>query len=205
MKRKFNTAIAFTDMLFNILMGFFMLLMIALMIINPEKKKKDEISPVEIKSNVMVEIEWPGNFLSDVDLFVQLPNNEIVYFSNKDIPGAQLDRDDRGTLTDKLRMPDGSYQIIRENWEHVFITKPIPGWYTVNIVMFSMKDRGRVPVKVKVQKFKPYKLILHKREFLTYTKEEITQIRFKLDAKGMVVKTNNNFKSLLRQTEPQYP
>ena len=80
----------------------------------------------------------------------------------------------------------------------------MPGWYTVNIVMFNMMDKGRVPVKVKVQKFKPYQLILHKRTFLTHNRQEVTQIRFKLDKKGNVIKTTDDYYSLGRKMESQY-
>ena len=203
MKRKFNTSLSFIDMLFNILLGFFMLLMIALMIVNP-KKKKEETSPIEIDSDILVTIEWPGKYKSDVDLFVELPNKKIVWFHNTRMAGSHLDRDDRGVANDLLRMPDGSTQLIRENWEHVFITKVMPGWYTVNILLYEKLDRGKIPVKVKIEAFKPYRLIYMARPFLVKHREELTQIRFKLDGKGRIVQKSDKFKSLTRLVGDMY-
>ena len=182
-------------MLFNVLMGFFMLLMLALMVVNP-KAKKDSV--VKLKSNIMIEAEWDGELESDVDLFIQLPNGKIVFYNNRDVPGAQLSRDDRGSVSDKVVMPDGSVKIIKENWEHAFISKTLPGWYTVNVVLFNNRDKQTIPVKVKIQKFKPYELMYDNTINLIRSRQEKTVIRFKLNENGDIMDINDDFKSLKR-------
>ena len=179
-------------------MGFFLLLMLALMVVNPKSKSNGE-SPVKPKSQVMIEIEWPETSKSDVDLFLQVPGNKVVFYNNKEVPGAQLNRDDMGTLNDKITMPDGSVKLINENWEHILITKLVPGWYTVNVVLYSNKDRAPVPIKIKVQQFKPYKVLLSNSFQLKRRLEETTQIRFKVDARGNIVKTSDAFKRLIKK------
>ena len=198
MKRKFNTTIAFTDMLFNVLMGFFLLLMLALMVVNP-KSKSDGESPVKPKSQIMIEIEWPDTSKSDVDLFLQVPNKRVVFYNNREVPGAQLNRDDMGTVNDKITMPDGSVKVINENWEHILITKLVPGWYTVNVVLYSNKDRAPVPIAIKVQQFKPYKVLLRNNFKLKRRLEETTQIRFRVDKKGNIVQKSDVFKRLIKK------
>jgi hypothetical protein len=173
-------------------MGFFVLLMLALMIVNPKAKKED----VKLKSNIMVEVEWGAELSSDVDLFMQMPNNNIVSYYKRDVPGAQLSRDDTGVKSDKVVMPDGSISIIKENWEHGFITKPTPGWYTINVILYENRDERPIPVKVKIQQFKPYKIIYNGVVTLRKNKEEKTVIRFRLDGSGKVIDRNDNFKSL---------
>lgn len=204
--KKYNIHVGFTDMLFNILLGFFILFMLALMLVNPKKKAQEKT--LKLKSNIVATIEWPPGSAADIDIFVGLPSGKVVYFGKREADGAALDRDDRGTKNDKIRNPDGSFTIIRENWENVFIRKMFPGEYIFNVVLYhkpnskiiNIRRPEKTPVKVKIQRFRPHQLIYQKRVFLKDSMEEKTIIRFKVDKKGRIKDKSELFESLLQKT-----
>ena len=53
-KNKFSSAIGFTDMLFNILVGFSFLFIVAFLLIRPDAKKED----FERKAEYVIVLEW---------------------------------------------------------------------------------------------------------------------------------------------------
>ena len=58
---KYKSTIGFTDLLFNLLVGFVFLFIIAFILINPITKKKD----VPKKAEYMIIIEWPSMLVDD--------------------------------------------------------------------------------------------------------------------------------------------
>ena len=53
-RNKYNSSIGFTDVLFNILVGFAFLFIVAFLLIKPEAKKED----FERKAEFVVVMEW---------------------------------------------------------------------------------------------------------------------------------------------------
>ena len=184
MRRPYNTSSSFVDLLFNVLIGFFMLLLLALALIKPETNKKD----VELKAEYIVTMEWPDDNKNDVDLMVKTPLNEVVWYHHRDVKSASLDRDDLGWKNDTIILDDGSKFVIKENYEHVTIRKTFQGEYIVNIVMFRKEDSKPTPVSIKVEKLNPYRLVFAATVDLNYGGEEKTVIRFKVDSKGNVIR-----------------
>lgn len=184
MRRRFNTTSSFLDILFNILLGFFVLLVLTVTLVNPPTKKGD----IELKAEFLITMTWPDKSLDDVDLLVKTPSSKRpVFFSNRDIKGASLDRDDRGLKSDTLRMSDGTVHRVYENWEHVSIRKMVAGEYIVNALMYHKIDRRVTPVVIKVEKLNPYKLIYSGTMKLRKTRDEKTAVRFRIDKKGKLV------------------
>lgn len=182
MRRPYNTYKSFIDLLFNVLIGFFMLLLIALALIKPEVNKKE----IELKAEYIITMEWPNENRDDVDLMVKTPLKQFVYYGHKDAKSASLDRDDMGDIHDKLVLEDGTVVLIKENWEHVTLRKALQGEYVVNVLMFSKRDPGPTPVKVKIEKLNPYRLVFSTTVNLHHTQQETTILRFTMDSKGNV-------------------
>jgi hypothetical protein len=160
-----------------------MLLMIAIVLVRPEAKDGD----IQLKAEFLITMEWDGDDNSDVDLFVKLPNKEIVFYGRSDAPMASLDRDDQGSINDSLISGDGARLLIKENWEHITIRKSVPGTYVVNVLMFHKRFAGKTKVSVKIEKLNPYRLIHVGSVDLNESGDEKTILKFKIDSSGNVV------------------
>lgn len=183
MRKSYNTSGSFVDLLFNMLMGFFMLLLIAIALIKVETSSKD----IELKAEYMITLEWPNGNKDDVDLLVKTPQNQIVFYGNRDIKSASLDRDDLGARNDTIILEDGTKVVIKENWEHITLRKALAGEYIVNVLMFSKRDKLPTPVKVKIEKLNPYRLIYSTTVDLYSRRQEETILRFTIGSNGDVI------------------
>lgn len=196
--RKLNIASSFNDMLFNILIGFFFLFMLAFIMINPVSKKHD----VELKAEYLITAEWPNGNKDDIDLIVITPDKKIVFYGRPNVAMASLDRDDRGALNDTIRLSDGTIIKVEENWERVSVRKMAKGEYIVNIKAYTHVNREPTPVKVKVEKLNPYRVIYSDTVVIKKAKQEETAIRFTLNNKGEVIETSTvkiNARQFLRR------
>jgi len=182
MRRPYNINNSFVDILFNVLIGFFMLLLIALCLIKPEINKKE----IELKAEYMITLEWPNDSKDDVDLLVKTPMKQFVYYGNRDVKSASLDRDDRGALNDTMTLEDGTVIEIKENWEHITLRKTLKGEYVVNAMMFNKLDKTETEAKIKIEKLNPYKLIYSNTLKFNKSREEQTVLRFTVDSNGNV-------------------
>ena len=68
---------AFIDLLFNVLIGFVFMFILAFLLINPISKKKD----IEEKAEYVITMTWPKHLDDDLDLWLETPDNKIVYLS----------------------------------------------------------------------------------------------------------------------------
>ena len=66
---KYKSTIGFTDLLFNILVGFAFLFIIAFLLIKPEAKKKD----FDRNAEFVIIMEWDKEAKGDIDLYVEDP------------------------------------------------------------------------------------------------------------------------------------
>ena len=73
---KYKSTIGFTDLLFNILVGFAFLFIIAFLLIKPESKKED----FNRRAEFVVVMEWDNDANGDIDLYVQDPTGKQVSF-----------------------------------------------------------------------------------------------------------------------------
>ncbi len=124
---RYKSTIGFTDMLFNILVGFAFLFMIAFLLIKPEAKKED----FERKAEFIVTMEWDHDAADDIDLYVSDPMGGIVSFRHPTINLMHLDKDDLGSRNDTV-MVNGRATTISINREVVTIRGYQRGEYIVN-------------------------------------------------------------------------
>ena len=166
------------DLVMLMLFGFVAIVVLLLPFINPvAKKAQDDIIP---PGNIMVEVIWPNEINADVDTWCHAPGDVPVGYSNKGGIVFNLLRDDLGSYMDPAPA----------NMEQCYSRGIMPGEYTVNLHLFSNAS-GIFPVPVTViisvkkssnkelmRVAPPFSVLLYR------TGEEITVVRFSLDAEG---------------------
>lgn len=189
-----GTFVPFTDMLFNVLLGFAFMVFIAFSLINPTAKT----GAVDVKAEFIITMNWPDNDPNDMDLYVEDPANNIVWYHSKEAGLMHLDRDDRGNYRDTITVNGRTIQNPL-NQETVTVRGIVPGEYVVNAHEFLESAPGKVPVSVKVEKLNPVATVVYygTLEF-DHKGQEETFVRFSLDENGQVSDVNTRPKSLVR-------
>ncbi len=187
-KFKFYSFDPFTDLLFNILLGFVFLFFLTILFINPITK----LGNVNLKAEYIITIEWKERLPDDVDIWVKDPNGEIVSYLKKDAGWLHLDRDDRGVINDKVSI-NGEEYTYPINREVVTLRGIIPGEYIVNLYLYDNKSNNPVDVKLIIEKVNPsLKLVYFNNITLMQNDSEMTIARFNLNSSG-------DFRSLTAQ------
>jgi len=193
--RTYGSQIAFIDLLFNTLVGFVFLFVLAFILINPVAKK----SNVEVIAEFIITTSWPDNSADDIDTWVRDPIGNIVGFKQKDRGLMNLDRDDLGRYNDTITTTNGEKIYVRQNIEHVTIRGIIPGEYIVNVHLYRRTPRHEVakkdyfeiiPVRINVEKLNPYGVVYIKEVMLAIKGEEKTVLRFTVDEDGKIIEIN---------------
>ena len=184
---------AFTDLLFNALLGFAMMFIIAFMLMSDPEQEGN----IETKAEMLITVRWPDEHPDDVDTLIEGPQGEVVWYHNRDSGLMHLDRDDRGLLADRVTM-DGKTLINPINQETVTVRALQSGEYTVNLLHYRSNYSEPLPVTVKVEKLNPEVSLVHYGKLdLRGTGDEQTAVRFRLNADGTVRGTNKLQKKLL--------
>jgi len=184
---------AFTDLLFNALLGFAMMFILAFMLI----QQPVEEGEIDSKAEMLISATWPDGHPDDVDMLVQGPQGEVVWYHNRDGDLMHLDRDDRGLLADRIEL-NGQQIVNPINQEIVTVRGLQSGEYLVNLMHYESNYAAPLPVTVKIEKLNPeVKLVFYGTRTLTGSGDEQTAVRFKLNAAGEVVGTNQLQKKLL--------
>lgn len=182
---KYKSTIAFIDILFNILIGFVFLFLIAFLLINPITKKNDIISPAEF----LIVLNWPAHLDDDVDLWMRGPNGETVGFRSREVGIFHLERDDLGFSNDKV-IHNGNEIAVKKNQETIAIRGIYPGEYIVSVMYYASYDTKNknktVPVNVEIIKINPYSIAYTQDKRLTEVGQIINFVSFRIDEQGFV-------------------
>ena len=186
-KNKYKSTIGFTDMLFNILLGFAFLFIIAFLLIKPEAKKED----FERRAEFVVVMEWDEDAHGDIDLYVEDPTGKQVSFRYHNHNFMHLDKDDLGAMNDTVVNADGSTTTININREVVTIRGIIRGEYVINGHYYSIRSYDKInkrkpviTVRVELHKVNPYTIAWVGEKEFTHRGQEETFLRFRLDENG---------------------
>ena len=192
---KYKSTIGFTDLLFNILVGFAFLFIIAFLLIKPEAKKKD----FDRNAEFVVVMEWDKEAKGDIDLYVEDPLGAKCSFRQTVANFMHLDKDDLGSANDTVVNADGTISTVKINREVITIRGIIAGEYTINVHYYSERDYSRVgnamrkkkskevTVKIELHKVNPYTIMwIGEKTFHSKGQEE-TFVRFRLDKDGTVL------------------
>ena len=184
---------AFTDLLFNALLGFAFMFIIAFVLISdPTKSGK-----IDSKAEVLITVRWPDRHPDDVDTLVEGPQGNLVWYHNRDSGLMHLDRDDRGLFADRIVL-DGVEVSNPINQETVTLRSLQPGEYVVNLLHYQANYSEPLPVTVTVEKLNPtVTLVYYGTRMLTGVGDEQTAVRFTIGGEGTVVGTNELPKQLL--------
>lgn len=184
----------FTDLLFNVLMGFTMLMFMLLLFLNPPSKKTGRI---DTKAEFIISVSWPDGSDDDVDTWVEGPDGERVWFRHPDSGLMHLDRDDRGSVNDTI-VVNGQKIVNPLNQEIVTIRGKPPGEYVVNVQNYKPAKPGMIPVVVDVEKVNPVlEVVFHGTIELNQPGEERTACRFTITPDGRVIDVNTLQKSIV--------
>ena len=184
---------AFTDLLFNALLGFAFMFFISFALI----QKPQDGGKIDSKAEFIISAEWEEYHPDDIDLIVEDPQGNIVYFQRQQAGLMHLDRDDRGTLADRI-MIDGVELENPANQEVVTIRGYMEGEYVVNLLYYKSNFIAPLKVKVKVEKINPRLEVVYFNDFfLKKIGDEITAVRFILDDKGNVLDLNQLQKPII--------
>lgn len=190
--RKYSNNWVFIDLLFNLLVGFTSLFVLAFMLINPISKEASIDPPVVLT----VEMSWNDKSDRDIDLYVRGPNGSIVYFGNKDGSYMYLDRDDLGTNNDTYTL-NGEEVVVQRNFEMVTVSQLVPGEYVINVHYFSSKGGSEI-VDVRTTNISPYKIVSD-RSVEILPREEKTIVSFYVETDGTITDVRSDLDIFLRR------
>lgn len=169
----------FRDIILLALLGFVTIVILLLPHLNPPTKVT-EATPAP--GNIVVELHWPSELDTDVDLWVQAPGDAPVGYSNRGGRIFNLLRDDLGHLNDTSDL----------NYEIAFSRGAPAGEYTVNLHLYSNTARvaevpAQVVVGIKRGADAPLRVIAKKQVKLVFTGQELTVVRFTLNAMSELI------------------
>ena len=190
--RRRSVSDPFTDLLFNALLGFTFLFLVAIMFMNPIAKK----GIIDPKAEYIITITWADNNPDDIDTWIEDPNGNKVWFRNREAGLIHLDRDDRGVVNDTININGEEIQNPL-NQEVVTVRGVVPGEYVVNLHYYASETGLPVPVTVKVSKVNPALEIVYYGETILEKKgDEKTAVRSNIDKDGKVGKISHIQKSI---------
>jgi hypothetical protein len=184
----------FTDLLFNALLTFTFLFLIALFLLNPPAKS----GIIDPKAEFLITISWPDNNPNDIDVWAQGPGGQQVWFMRPQDGLMHIDRDDRGLANDTQTL-DGIEIKNPLNQEVLTLRGRTPGEYVINLHYYKTESQEPVPVNVYLAEVNPKLKVLH---YATVTLDaegdEVTAMRFTIDGNGKVGEINKLQKSIVK-------
>jgi hypothetical protein len=191
--------IATVDVCINLVLVFAVLLKMSLLAMNVESA---ESTQKRLKSSALflIKVVWPGESDDDVDTYVSDPLSHLVFFRRLQDGLMNLDRDDTGSRSNLITLPDGRVAKSAYNEEQVEIRGLVEGEYIVNVHMY--RKSTPTPTKVIVTLYKVAEgedVQIHERVLtLTTQPQEVTAFRFTLTKNGEVADINELPRSLIR-------
>lgn len=172
----------FTDLLFNALLGFTFLFLVAIMFMNPQART----GIIDPKAEYILTVTWEDNNPDDVDVWVEDPEGQMVWFRAPEVGLLHLDRDDRGLVNDTIRI--GAEEIQNPmNQEVVTLRGVVTGEYVVNLHYYASQTGKPVDVNVRLAKVNPkLEVIYYGTVRLEKKGDEQTAFRFTIGRDGAV-------------------
>lgn len=190
----------FTDLLFNALVGFAFMFFIAFAMINPVA----ETGKIDTNVEILITMGWPDDHPDDIDLYVEDPAGNVVWYNVREGGLMHLDRDDRGQFKDILLI-NGEEVANPLNQEIISVRGVMNGEYVVNVVHYIANSVDPVSVTVKVEKMNPVvRVVYYGDVLLEGAGDERTVVRFTLDD-DEIIDVNDREKSLVALTRNNAP
>jgi len=165
------------DMLFNLLLAFIALFYITFIMISIAKQENKD---AKSDNNILITMRWKTD--NDMDLWLKLPDERKVWYSNRDEPPAHLDVD--VVAWRRYKLPDGKDYEIKNNEEIITIRDILSGEYAVNVHYFSARNvdpAEPIEVEVLVQDVKNKTIIYFGTKTITMKQPETHFVRFTIE------------------------
>lgn len=194
MKKRYNSNLAFIDLLFNLILGFVFLFVVSFLLINDPTKKNE----VENKAEFMIILNWDDQKDVDIDLWVEGPSGKVG-FKSPQMGFLYLDKDDLGHKNDIINKGKKDEQIIYINREVINMRGFEAGEYTVNAHYYftQYKQNDSVNVSIEVLKLNPYQEVYKGTKVFKYRGQEETFVRFTINSDGYVIDKNELPKTII--------
>lgn len=155
-------------------------------------------SDIETPAEFIVELTWPEDARSDLDLWFRAPGGEKLYFGSKQKSVYSLDRDDLGISNDTVLQPDGTRKTVRLNREVVTLRGWVAGNYTFNAHSYKWADSEPFEAVVRFIRINPYKLELEQHLTFSMRGQELTAATITLSEDGRVIGVSDEPVTLTR-------
>jgi len=192
----------FTDLLFNALLTFTFLFLVALVFLNPPA----ETGIIDPKAEFLITVSWPDGNPNDIDIWMAGPDNTEVNYKQTQSGLLHLDRDDRGMIND-TQIVNGTVIDNPLNQEVLTIRGRPPGEYIINLHYFKTQLADSpinqpvtdvVPVTVYLAEVNPrMKVLFYNTTEMQKEGDEVTAFRFTILPNGEVSNINQLQKSLV--------
>ena len=191
--RKYSSNLAFVDLLFNLLVGFTSLFVIAFLLINPIAKNGTVDPPIRF----MVEMTWDDASTTDIDLYMKGPDGKTVFYMSKDNGYITLKRDDIGVQSDTY-VVNGKTVTTKRNYEIITTTALPDGDYVVNIHFYSKRStEAEEDVSIRITNLQPY-IVVYEGSTLLRLRQEKTVLAFRVED-GKIVDKRSDIQVKLRR------
>lgn len=185
--------IATTDVMINLVFVFAVLFKVSIAAMNAESKPSENATKDTL---YLIKLIWAGDSKADLDLYAEDPLKHLVFFKSLQSGLMNLERDDTGSTSNTVRLPDGSEAKSAENQEHIDIRGIVPGEYIINCHGYRMAE----PVTAEVDLYRiagGSGVPVHKQALsFDHQGQEETAFRFTLTAAGEIVGINRLPKKL---------
>ena len=176
----------FTDLLFNALLGFTFLFLVAIMFMNPEAKS----GIIDPKAEYIITVTWEDNSPDDIDTWIEDPEGQLIWFRNPAGGLLHLDRDDRGLINDTITI-NGEEVLNPLNQEVVTLRGVVPGEYILNVHYYATETGKPVDVDIRLDKVNPKLEVKYYGTVALEKKgDEKTALRFKVGRDGDISDIN---------------
>lgn len=187
-----GTFVPFTDILLNVAMGLAVMVFISFSLLKPD----EATGKVDLNAEFLISLKWPDSHPDDIDLYVEDPGGNVIWYRNLEAGLLTLDRDDRGLFRDTMVF-NGQRIENPLNQENATLRGIVPGEYVVNVYHYVANGVDPVPVTISVERLNPaVEVVYYGTVELTHRGHEETVVRFTLDEEGNPTDLNNRFKAL---------
>jgi hypothetical protein len=196
-RKNYSCNTSFLDLLFNMLLAFACLFVLAFALMNQNKKTPD------VKAAYLITFTWSKDLDNDVDAYVEDPEGNIVFFGRREDGLMHLDRDDLGHKNDTVETKFGKITY-SENREIITLRGTVQGEYCVNVHAYNFNHDKPTEVVVQLEKISPnYSVVVQRKVTLLKNGDEKTCFRFKVNSKGDISGVSQIEKKLLGRKEKQ--
>lgn len=185
----------FLDIFLNIALLFAILFAVAVIQMDPEKEKTRQFD-IPKQAQYLLMIEWTPLLAKDIDLHVLAPNEDHIYFQNKQTTYANLERDDLGVSNDRFKDREtGKLITIPENKEILIFRGFEEGYYVVNLHYYrdGMMVKSSENVKVTFMRLNPFDEVVVKTMTLEAQGVEKTAFRFYMQSDGAIKELDEDY------------